>query len=88
MGGSDGVIINFEEAAPPEEVYDGGDFPFGVVVNLKNEGEFDVPKEDIDVVLFYSSRKELKFIQNDFGVVHKIITYNFFIIVWSSSKHH
>lgn len=51
IGGTDGIIISFEEDAPPAEVYDGGDFPFGVVVKLKNEGEQDVMKGDVEVVI-------------------------------------
>ncbi len=51
IGGTDGIIISFEEDAPQAEVFDGGDFPFGVVVKLKNEGEYTVPKEDVKVTI-------------------------------------
>ncbi len=51
IGGTDGVLISFEENAPQPEVFDGGDYPFGVVVKLKNEGEYDVPKENVKVTI-------------------------------------
>ncbi len=42
LGGTTGLIMNFMEDAPPEEVYDGGEYPFDIVVKLENEGEWDV----------------------------------------------
>ena len=51
LGGTDGVIISFEEDAPPEELYDGGDFPFSVVVKLKNEGETKIAENDVVVTI-------------------------------------
>ena len=51
IGGTDGVTISFEEDAPPAEVYDGGDFSFGVVVKLENEGEQEVAKEDAVITI-------------------------------------
>lgn len=48
LGGTSGVSINFENS-PPAEVFDGGDFPFDVVVKLKNDGEWDVPADEIQV---------------------------------------
>ncbi len=44
LGGTNGILVNFE-SSPPAEVFDGGDFPFDVIVKLKNNGEWDVPKE-------------------------------------------
>ena len=43
LGGTSGVALEFMPDAPPSEVFDGGDFPFSVVVSLKNEGEWEVP---------------------------------------------
>jgi hypothetical protein len=51
VGGIDGVTLSFEEDAPPAEVYDNGDFPFGVVVKLKNEGEKEVLKDNVLVTI-------------------------------------
>lgn len=42
LGGTSGVSINFENS-PPAEVFDGGDFPFDIIVKLKNNGEWDIP---------------------------------------------
>lgn len=46
LEGTTGFLINFLEDAPPKEVYDGGVFPFEVVVKLKNDGEWDVAAAD------------------------------------------
>lgn len=43
LGGTSGVTLEFMPDAPPSEVFDGGDFPFSVVVTLKNGGEWEVP---------------------------------------------
>ncbi len=39
--GTDGLIFNFLEEAPPLKVYEGSEFP--VVINVKNNGATDVP---------------------------------------------
>jgi len=39
LGGLEGVGISFFESSPPEIVYDGGNFPFDIVVELRNKGE-------------------------------------------------
>ncbi|MFC1768174.1 hypothetical protein ACFLZX_00280 [Nanoarchaeota archaeon] len=49
IGGSTGLLSTFVEQAPPDEVFDGGDFPFDVEVNLNNLGETFVAKEDVRV---------------------------------------
>lgn len=51
LGGSVGVAVDFSIDQPPAEVDDGGDFPFDVVVELHNLGEFDVNAEDVEVRL-------------------------------------
>src|SRR3989338_8349208 len=51
IGGTEGLLISFEEDSPPEEVYDGGDFPFEVVVKIENQGEAMVKKEDALVTI-------------------------------------
>lgn len=43
LGGTNGILLSFMDDAPPVEVFDGGDFPFSIVVTLKNDGEWDVP---------------------------------------------
>jgi len=51
LGGTEGLIISFEEDTPPTEVFDGGEFPFGIVVKLQNDGEQPVMKDDILVTI-------------------------------------
>ena len=51
VGGTDGLIISYEEDAPPAEVLDGGEFPFDVVVKLKNEGEAAITKDKVTVTI-------------------------------------
>jgi hypothetical protein len=45
IGGTSGLVMSFTAEAPPKEVYDGGAYPFDIVVQLTNEGEWDVAKE-------------------------------------------
>lgn len=49
LGGSDGLVISFTKDSPPDEVFDGGGYPFGIEVKLENEGETLVPKDLIKV---------------------------------------
>ncbi len=51
IGGNTGLLIKFVEESPPDEVYAGGDFYFDVLVELENEGEYDISKEDVIVTL-------------------------------------
>lgn len=41
VGGTEGILIDFVEGAPPPEVFDQG-HPFEIVVRLQNKGEADV----------------------------------------------
>ena len=51
VGGTDALSFDFVEGAPPGEVFDQGNFPFEVTLNVENKGEFDVPKENLNVTL-------------------------------------
>jgi len=51
IGGTAAIDFNFMEETPPSEVYDKGQQPFEVTLNLENKGEYDVPKEDINIKL-------------------------------------
>ena len=51
IGGTEGLEIKFLEGSPPEEVTDGGTFPFQALVSLRNMGEYDLKKEDVEVSL-------------------------------------
>lgn len=51
LEGTTGFLISFLEDAPPQEVYDGGVFPFEVVVKLKNDGEWGVAADDVLVTI-------------------------------------
>ena len=43
VGGTNGILMSFLEGNPPAEVTDGEQFPFKVVVKLKNDGEATIP---------------------------------------------
>lgn len=67
LGGTAGVSIDFIEGNPPTDVFDGGSFDFDVLINLRNDGETDIAKNDIKVSLqgirpedFGSTLSELK----------------------------
>jgi hypothetical protein len=51
IGGTDSIEFNFMEETPPREVYDSGEQPFEVTLNLENKGEYDVALGDITVKL-------------------------------------
>ncbi len=66
IGGTTGLLLSFDKDAPPAEVYDGGDFPFDVVVKLKNEGEYSIAKENIEVRLSGVDPREFGKSESDF----------------------
>jgi len=47
IGGTTGLKLDFVEAAPPEEAYDKGTYPFDVAVLLENVGEYSVTKDNV-----------------------------------------
>ncbi|HLC62565.1 MAG TPA: hypothetical protein VJI52_06120 [Candidatus Nanoarchaeia archaeon] len=51
IGGTAGITINFEKDNPPPEVTDDDTFGFRAIIDLKNEGEYSVPRNDIKVNL-------------------------------------
>src|SRR3989338_4948843 len=51
LGGTQGLEISFLEGSPPAEVTDGDTFDFQALVQLKNVGEHDIKKKDINVSL-------------------------------------
>ena len=51
LGGTQGLEISFEEGSPPEEVTDGGEYPFQAVVRLKNVGEYGIKEKNAKVNL-------------------------------------
>jgi len=50
IGGTDGVVLTFSNDMRPE-VFDGGQDPFDLTVQLQNKGETDVPKDKITVAI-------------------------------------
>jgi len=42
IGGESALVLSFAPAAPPDEIFDNGQFPFTVAVNIENKGEFDL----------------------------------------------
>ena len=51
LEGSTGLVIEFEDGSPPNEVADRGTFDFNAIVKLRNDGEFDVKKDKVKVDL-------------------------------------
>ena len=51
LGGTQGVTIYFVENSPPREVYDGGNSPFNMVLKLKNNGEYFIPRDSVSIKL-------------------------------------
>jgi len=51
LGGSQGLEIGFLGGSPPGEVTDADSFPFNVIVKIKNLGEFNLGKEEVNVSL-------------------------------------
>jgi len=46
IGGENGMIMSFISGAPPEEIFDDSQSPFGIMIKLKNMGEDDVETTD------------------------------------------
>lgn len=46
IGGSNGILASFVSGAPPDFVFDNGNYPFGISVKLENVGESGVAPED------------------------------------------
>jgi hypothetical protein len=60
IGGSSGLVVDFQQETPPAEVTDDG-FPFNAIVRIENKGESQVRPEQIKVSLE-------GFLPSDFGV--------------------
>jgi len=43
VGGTQGLSMEFVKDAPPDNIFDGGKFPFSVNVKMKNVGEWEIP---------------------------------------------
>jgi hypothetical protein len=66
VGGTEGLVLSFQKGAPPEEVYDGKNFPFSVEVNLKNNGETNIKKEDVLIKIKGISPSDFGLLDSDF----------------------
>jgi hypothetical protein len=64
LGGTVGLLVNFE-GSPPPEVFDGGDFPFDILIKLKNNGEWDVPKEKVRVKISGIRAEQFDMLESD-----------------------
>ncbi len=51
VGGTNGLLINFLQDAPPDTVYDANRAEFQVAVQVKNAGEWDVPVGSLKISL-------------------------------------
>ena len=61
VGGDNGLIAEFQDNNPPDEIYDNNLKPFKLVLKLKNDGEFKVSKNSILI-------QAVGFSPNDFGI--------------------
>ncbi len=66
IGGTSGLLIKFTEQRPPVDVFAGGEDPFDVEVSVSNDGEFDITKDDVIVVLTGIDPEEFSKVQADF----------------------
>ena len=46
VGGTNALSLSFMEGAPPSEVFDNGDYTFGINIKIENLGEDDVETQD------------------------------------------
>lgn len=51
IGGQAGLSVQFVDDAPPPEVFDRSQYPFNIEVKLLNNGEADINKNDVKVVI-------------------------------------
>lgn len=61
IGGTDGLVLEFLDGAPPAETYDGGNNNFGIAVKVENKGESAVTTQQAKLKL-------TGFLPSDFGV--------------------
>ncbi|MDN5327679.1 MAG: hypothetical protein PWP03_317 [Candidatus Woesearchaeota archaeon] len=67
VGGDNGLIAEFQENSPPDEIYDNGLKPFNIVLRLKNDGEFKIARNSILI-------KATGFSPKDFGTTESALT--------------
>lgn len=65
VGGTEGINVAFSSDSPPTEVDDGGSFPFDVVVELRNKGEYTVPKDKVTVKIVGIQPEEFSKTESD-----------------------
>jgi len=51
IGGTSGLVIDFEEDAPPAEVTDDGTYSFNTIIRLENKGEYRIEPNQVKVSL-------------------------------------
>lgn len=51
VGGTNGVVMEFVEDAPPAEVYDNSQDEFDIAIQLQNDGEWDVTSGNVQILL-------------------------------------
>ena len=69
VGGDNGLIAEFQENHPPDEIYDNALKPFNIVLRLKNDGEFKVSKDSILI-------RATGFSPGDFSTTSQALTVN------------
>ena len=67
LGGTRGLEISFLEGSPPDEVTDGDTFDFQAVVKLRNQGEADLKKGQVNISLIGFLPSDFRSNLNDFS---------------------
>lgn len=72
IGGTRGLVLQFAEGAPPDEVFDNKEWEFPVELKLQNVGEADIDKKDVSIKLgglipSDFGKKDSDFIKNGIG---------------------
>ncbi len=60
VGGSTAVVLSFIDGAPPEEIFDKGNYPFGVGVKIENKGEYTIPQNEGSVEIIGINPSDFK----------------------------
>ncbi len=66
LGGTTGLRMSFIEGAPPSEVFDQGEYPFEIALQIENMGEADVAASDAKITILGIDPQEFSKSQSDF----------------------
>ncbi len=66
IGGTTALVLSFMENAPPEKVFDGGNDPFDISINIKNVGEYTIPTNELMITISGIKAEEFGKTESDF----------------------